>query len=256
MRLILFTTLTMLSSAAFATDEETTLTETQIADSFNRFSNLNVVKTNPGCKAAAAGRSPASEGGGKEKPMNAACDQYISKDGKSVGQKGKQLQELFKGKAAEALLGDDAGNKKGMDKACPGYGAFDEEQRKNFWTWAFATIANQESSCGTDSSSMKGMAGSNGTVIGEFQLNKELSGRNWRGKSWGGKACAAKDVTNFKENAACAVDIMTDQFMGVYDKKNPGLTGNSYWQEIKTNTSPSRETNSPILKNMKKFPGC
>jgi hypothetical protein len=205
---------------------------------------------------------------------NAVCSQYLNANG-TVGNKGAHIVKIMTGqhKATyeRVLLSDRAGDKPGMPLVCPRWKNLSKEQRLQFWVWTFAAISKKESTCGEDPKSKRAAidTGTGELAAGEFQLNYALKQRNWRGVSSGLSHCRAKNILSFENNVACSLDIMVDQFTGVYSygyvrrgKRRirvhypTGLTGNSYWAELKTNRTPSRMQTSPILADIKLFPPC
>jgi hypothetical protein len=93
-------------------------------------------------------------------------------------------------------------------------------------------------------------------AVGEFQLEGAQRSRSWRGRGHGGRHCAVADITTTEAQINCSLDIMTDQLRGAYDRRNPGPTGNSYWEKLKTNRTSSRWESSPIIRSMTQFDGC
>jgi hypothetical protein len=206
--------------------------------------------------------------------VEAACPNYVDSQG-FYGEKGQHIKKLLEGENSHiyhnALMGSEAGDKPGMKEVCPAWKRMSLEQRKQFWVWTFAAISSDESTCGQDPKSKRAFHDhvTGMLPIGEFQMNYERKHRQWRGRKLGLRNCAVPNVTSFESNMACSLDIMVDQFAGVYSNvyvrrgkrrvlvHHPtGLTGNSYWAELKTNRTPSRMQTSPILKNIKKFPPC
>lgn len=244
-----------LATGSWAEARVPTDSDVSIRNSIGQISQVGKPSQGLPCGSRSALRAPTSINGGPKK-FPVQCKEYM--DDKGVippNSKGA----FIAGKLEKdpdyysELLDDAAGNTPSMKRICPGFKDMSRSERIQFWVYSFGAISKTESNCGTNNRA-KGMNGNIAT--GEFQLEEARRSRVWRGRSWGAKgACAVSSVSKFEANASCALDIMVGEFNGEYGRP-PGLASNSYWQELKVNTQPSRWQTSPIIKAIKNFPLC
>lgn len=180
----------------------------------------------------------------------ARCGMFIDGQG-NYGPTGLTISKAVKSDPKlKHLISDEVAKNKTIKAACPGFSGMNADQRANFWVWAHASIAWEESKCGVV---MKNP--DNSEAVGVFQLNKSRGDRDWRGPH-----CDVKSVGVEKgaadphgKNALCALDIMLGQFKGTYGKPG-GLYPYSYYKKLR---SPyGGDFSRGILKKVRLHPGC
>lgn len=111
---------------------------------------------------------------------------------------------------------------------CPNWPNLTVDEREHFWVWTIASIAWKESTC--NAKSRNGNA-TNGVAVGLLQLDEKPKARSWRGKN-----CSVKTVTDPQNNIKCGLDILqeilkqtkgTIVLMDFYTAKRIILIGNN-----------------------------
>ncbi len=158
------------------------------------------------------------------------CNQFISDKG-GYGIWGNEIVIYLDEQGEDSIFFDDelSGMKNGV-KACPAWAKMDEDEKKHFWVWTMASIANIESSC---TPTARGYVNPNGVSVGLLQLDERVSFRKWRGPN-----CGAKNITNVKENLRCGMDIMAELLRGKEGEYKSsgeiwGSKSSSYWNHLR-----------------------
>jgi hypothetical protein len=84
---------------------------------------------------------------------------------------------------------------------CPRYNSFEADQRKQFWTWFFLSLASPESSCRATAQNHQAP---NGTALGLFQLESPACRRV-------GFNFSSQDLLNPYKNIQCAVALFAQE---------------------------------------------
>jgi hypothetical protein len=108
---------------------------------------------------------------------------------------------------------------------CPRYTSFEADQRKQFWTWFFLSLASPESSC---RASAQNPGAPNGTALGLFQLESVACQRV-------GLNFSSQDLLNPYKNIQCAVALFAremrdrDSIMVGHSRDRTG----TYWGPLR-----------------------
>ena len=175
-----------------------------------------------------------------------AChDFFCHSESEPCGQFGQ-----FVYKAIRDHFGNDSSFMRGttdMDRVCPGFDHFNEDQKLNFWVYVMAGIADGELDC---SKSEKLAHIVNGLGVGPFQMEFERRRRSWRGGF-----CTAKSVRNWRNNTLCALTILNDQLVpgGKYGGNGSLFQpGKGYWEVLRPGGNRYSVTSQVIAH----IPGC
>lgn len=153
----------------------------------------------------------------------AKCDQFLTDSG-NYGVWGKIISDKIKKIPLEELrysyLSNDIPD---MDFICPNFSQFSDELKIKFWTWTFASIAWEESTC-LPNSRVKGI---NCQAVGLLQLEGAAKLRKGRGED-----CQGASILDPRSNLACGVEIMHDQLLGQRSPyyKGTDATGELFWE--------------------------
>lgn len=160
----------------------------------------------------------------------ANCASFISESGE-YGSWGKVIVEYIrKSPDKELFIGKDLRGMGPPQEICPNWPNLTVDEREHFWVWTIASIAWKESTC--NAKSRNGNA-TNGVAVGLLQLDEKPKARSWRGKN-----CSVKTVTDPQNNIKCGLDILQEILKAdegdyrsnglLYGKKN-----NSYWEQLR-----------------------
>ena len=165
----------------------------------------------------------------------ADCSKFIADSGTSgFGPWGNNVVEYLNEKGANSIFlsNNIPGMSEGI-RACPNWNRLSQDEKKYFWVWVMASIAQVESRC---NSNARNHNASNGIAAGLYQLDERQVMRNWRGPN-----CTVKNILEPRSNIRCGLDIMEALLsgkQGVY-KTNGELWGpnsRSYWQHLRHRT--------------------
>ncbi|POB12696.1 hypothetical protein [Halobacteriovorax sp. DA5] len=190
------------------------------------------------------------------KYFNKDCQMFITEDGKE-GVWGQMITEYIENEsgAAEMFLYDEI---KGMTAApytCPNWYNLNNEQRKRFWVWMFASIAQVESSCDPTKVNTGRVPDATDRPTGLFQLNRKKDARYWRGKNCQ-FASGYETTIEPRNQVRCSMDIMYDILLakkGIYKANGKIFPTNSYWEKLRPNHS---QTGGPIGELARMYPPC
>jgi hypothetical protein len=165
--------------------------------------------------------------------LELTCPNFLKKSdsadnwGKALTQ---AIDKLPEEKAKKTFLSNQIPD---MDFICPNFSKFDDDLKKQFWIWTFASIAYNESSC-KSIPDPKGR-GVNTVPVGLLQLEDSVEMRKSRGPN-----CKVSDMIKPANNLACGVDILMEQLLGpdstYFDPfHQPGFLfrKNSYWENLR-----------------------
>lgn len=177
----------------------------------------------------------------------ANCGSFISESGE-YGSWGKVIVDYIRNSPEKDLfIGN---NLRGMgppQEICPNWPNLTVDEREHFWVWTIASIAWKESTC--NPRSRNGNA-TNGVAVGLLQLDEKTKARSWRGKH-----CSVKSVSEPQNNIKCGLDILQEILKAdegdyrsnglLYGRKN-----NSYWEQLR------RENGGKIGELIRTHPLC
>jgi len=163
-----------------------------------------------------------------------------------------------------------------MEKICPRFRQFNDDQKLNFWIWYVAALARTESDCGLNTYNPKDP---HGVSVGELQIPASWNNRNWRGVRLKGQerhsgGCNAQGepvipssyshshppaflMAEVDNNLTCGVEVLAGVLCGFY--KDPVETcrpsvqapfGHGFWRKLQGDLS------GPIIANIQSFPLC
>jgi hypothetical protein len=193
------------------------------------------------------------------KPMQAACNRVMSSDGR-VWAMGRMLQRLMYSNSAyrAAFMNDRA-----LGAVCPRFRVQDpnrtDQDRLDAWTWLFAVLANQESSC--DPHAVGDASMNLTTPYGMWQLPIRQGNRI-------GQECMG-DITDINVQERCAVFLTYFQI----SQYGSAVGSNTHWGPLRSTVDPhwryvrvgngwqkqfyyDHRYHAEISPNMTKFRGC
>lgn len=168
---------------------------------------------------------------------NSKCFRFIEESGE-IGDFGKKILKAIEDVDPKCFYNDID-----ISSLCPSFDSFVQKQKEHFWVWAFASIAQKESSCIKTTK----VWGVHDFAVGYFQLEDSKSRRRTSERDQ--KFCRtdkAVDSFNDEFQAECAVSILRDQHCSV---NIPVPSSDSYWQRFRTQ-------NGAISKLINAYPGC
>lgn len=174
-----------------------------------------------------------------QKPFNRRCNQlFINKEGK-LGEAGREIIDAVQKHASKCLYND-----LNVSSICPNYRSFNNTQKDAFWVYAFASVAQFESSCNPAVDAQ----GTNDVADGLFQMEYSFRQRKAAGRSRElCKTAGPHPSQDIKFQAQCSISILRDtncKFGWPLDGRK------GYWHLLRSNSS------FKIGNTMKKFPGC
>jgi hypothetical protein len=188
--------------------------------------------------------------------FNNKCTNFIKDNGK-LGDWGKMIDDYIeeKGGAKSQFLKDEVQGMTAAPKTCPNWYNLNSEERKRFWVWMFASIAQVESSCDQTQVNNGKVPNPSDRPRGLFQLNTLKKNREWRGSNCKFPSGAAH-TTKPKNQIRCSMDIMNEILKGkggMYKANGKIFPTNSYWEKLRPNHS---QSGGPIGELVRKFPLC
>lgn len=156
--------------------------------------------------------------------MARSCMNFIRADG-TLGPFGQAIVKNIQNK--ENFYNPKA--KGGLTSVCKNWNSLSKSEKEIFWVWAFASIANDESSCNA-SVVVPGMPGRK--AAGLLQIEHQPRNRNFRQSAC--SRLSAKETLNSEKNIACGVAMMNG-FLGDTSKTFL-FTKGSYWHHLRSNT--------------------
>ena len=164
---------------------------------------------------------------------NTACTNFITAKGE-FGAWGAYLMGRLSASEHPYLFNANVAD---LGKVCPRFSAMNTEERKNFWVWLLASMANYESSC-NEKVKAKGV---NGTAAGLLQLH--LGKEHNYGCRSGINSLRARD------NLECGLTILNRDIKRT-GKIFPGR--NNYWHVLRPQSGPGART----LRMARKYSPC
>jgi hypothetical protein len=162
----------------------------------------------------------------------ANCSNFITGNPRgSFGPWGNNIVEYLNEKGAQSIFFSN--NIPGMSEginACPKWRNLGNDEKKHFWVWMMASIAQVESRCLPNA---RNQNGTNGVAAGLYQLDERQAMRSWRGPN-----CGGRNILEPRSNIRCGLDIMEALLTGkdgVY-RTNGELWGprsRSYWEHLR-----------------------
>ena len=188
--------------------------------------------------------------------FNEKCTSFIDTRGIN-GEWGDIIFDYIdeKGGANSLFLDDEVRGMTAQPRTCPNWYNLNTAQRKKFWVWMMASIAQVESSCGTDQVNTGIVPNSADRPRGLFQLNTLKKNRQWRGDNCKFPS-GAKDTNIPRNQIRCSMDIMHELLKGKrgeYKSSGRIFPTNSYWEKLRPEHS---STGGPIGELIRKFPPC
>lgn len=169
--------------------------------------------------------------------FNHKCENFISSDGLR-GVWGDRIIQAIEDINPKCFYED-----MDVSRLCPKFESFSQGMKEHFWIWVFASIAQKESSCQTNSQA----PGPYGTADGLFQLEYEVSlrRRSERDSKW----CKTKSsikTQGIDFQMECATSIFND----INCKRGQRLSyEGGYWERL-------RGSNLSISNLIKRFKPC
>lgn len=168
---------------------------------------------------------------------NQRCENFISRRGER-GMWGDELLLAIDRVAPKCMY-----EKMNVSSVCPKFKNFNQQMKENFWLYAFASIAQKESSC-DPTVRVPGLPGRLADGLLQLEYEREWRAKAERNPRWC-KTNVAQDTQDITFQMECAVSIFNDTICA----KNRSITnGNGYWQKLRYNRS--------ISKMIKGFPAC
>lgn len=222
---------------------------------------------------------------GNLRDLCVGSNQYFKSDG-TLGTKGKILKREFTGERNSKSFSMKhmffRNSFPNMDKLCPKFDSFNDDEKLNFWIWYMASVARTESNCGRYEYNP---CDPDGVSIGDLQLPDAWSNREWRGTVSGAGGCNAQPpaakpngpnkvkcpdgkthtakatyMVREENNLPCGVEILAGVLCGFYKKAGTkcGTTtqapyGHGFWAKLLSRNKP---LSGDIVFNIRKFPLC
>lgn len=188
--------------------------------------------------------------------FNEKCTGFIKRNGEE-GEWGKIITDYIeeKGGKDSNFLDDEVRGMTAQPRTCPNWYNLNTEERKRFWIWMMASIAQVESSCDKNQVNTGAVPNSSDRPRGLFQLNTLKKNRSWRGENCKFPSGSA-DTIKPRNQILCSMDIMNELLKGrkgMYKASGRIFPTNSYWEKLRPDHS---STGGPIGKLVRKFPLC
>ncbi len=188
--------------------------------------------------------------------FNEKCTGFIKRNGEE-GEWGKLITDYIDKNGGEnsTFLDDEVRGMTAHPRTCPKWYSLNTEQRKRFWIWMMASIAQVESSCDKDQVNMGAVPNKSDRPRGLFQLNTLRKNRQWRGENCKFPSGATETVKP-RNQILCSMDIMNELLKGKegrYKASGRIFPTNSYWEKLRPEHS---YTGGPIGELVRKFPLC
>lgn len=188
--------------------------------------------------------------------FNKMCENFVKEDG-SLGVWGDMIVNYIENTegASDIYLYDEVRGMTASPYTCPNWYNLNNQQRKRFWVWMFASIAQVESSCDPTKVNTGPVPDATDRPTGLFQLNQVKRNRMWRGENC--KFETGYTATIKPENQIkCSMDIMMEILKGrrgIYRGSGRIFPTNSYWEKLRPNHS---QTGGPIGELVRNYPPC
>lgn len=159
----------------------------------------------------------------KKLGANTACTKFIGADGE-FGPWGTYLMGKLSPGQHPSLFAE---NQADLAKVCPNFSSMNVEEKKNFWVWLVASMANYESSC-KEKIKAKGV---NGIAAGLLQLHL--------GKEYAYGCKRGINSLDARDNLECGMTILNR------DIKRTGKifpSKNNYWHVLRPQSGPGSRT--------------
>lgn len=184
------------------------------------------------------------------------CESFIKADG-TLGDWGRMIYDYIEETEVQKdmFLYDEIKGMTARPYTCPNWYNLNEEQRKRFWVWMFASIAQVESSCDPVQVNNGIVPDATDRPTGLFQLNQQKSARQWRGPNCKFPSGHTETI-KVKNQIRCSMDIMFDILLakkGIYRANGKIFPTNSYWEKLRGNHS---QTGGPIGELVRNYPPC
>ena len=185
--------------------------------------------------------------------FNGNCRNFIQDNG-TYGPWGNDIVRYLDevGGANSRFLSDALPGMQSIPRTCPNWGRMNTDERKLFWVWTFASMAQVESSCDPSKVNTGRVPNPNDRPRGLLQLNSLRSERTWRGRNC---RFPSNDTTPVNQ-IRCGMDIMDELLKGrsgEYRSNGKIFPTNSYWEKFRPNHS---QTGGPIGQLIRRFPLC
>ncbi len=182
------------------------------------------------------------DGGATVVPMSrlaGACTEFMSADG-TFGSWGDALMSAFERVGTDCIYQSD------WSAICPGFVNFSETRKRQLMVFAFAAVADAESTCRPRAQAQ----GTTDLAVGLFQLENSRRQRNAADRHDLCSPDAA--VSNPKEitfQMQCAAGTFYDYHCNRSDDRYVRVGRGGYWQKW-------RRSNRAISVDISNFPGC
>ncbi|WP_372653958.1 hypothetical protein [Halobacteriovorax sp.] len=188
--------------------------------------------------------------------FNEKCTGFIKRNGEE-GEWGKIITDYIeeKGGKDSNFLDDEVRGMTAQPRTCPNWYNLNTEERKRFWIWMMASIAQVESSCDKNQVNTGAVPNSSDRPRGLFQLNTLKKNRSWRGENCKFPS-GETDTIKPRNQILCSMDIMNELLKGrrgMYKANGRIFPTNSYWEKLRPAHS---STGGPIGELVRKFPLC
>ncbi len=150
------------------------------------------------------------------------CEDFIHPDG-SYGPYGRAIILHINAQNDSHLFNDPPGD---INRICPKYKTFNDDQKQNFWVWFAAAIAMEESSCNPEIK----VKGTYGIATGLWQLDQGKT------KNYCGGVCGSINALDGAKNVRCGLDML-NYYVGESINKGElvywhNKFGQNYWQTM------------------------
>jgi len=185
--------------------------------------------------------------------FNRDCRSFLQDNG-SYGPWGNEIVRYIDevGGANSRFLSDALPGMQSIPRTCPNWGRLSTDERKLFWVWTVASMAQVESSCDPSKVNTGRVPNPNDRPRGLLQLNSLRSERSWRGRNCRFPSNDTAPVNQIR----CGMDIMDELLKGrsgEYRSNGKIFPTNSYWEKFRPNHS---QTGGPIGQLIRRFPLC
>ncbi len=154
--------------------------------------------------------------------FDSACQAFIKPNGEYGPYGQKVLREISR-------YPDFLADSRGTANFCPNFNSFSDAQKRRFWVWLSASVAQQEATCNPDARAPLWM-NANGHASGLFQIEERVNLRNGRDSQYGGNFCSG-DAYDVDVNIRCGIRMMKDL---VDNGDGPYAHRNNYWSSLRS----------------------
>jgi hypothetical protein len=168
-----------------------------------------------------------------------ACNKFMFSDG-SFGPWGVALISAFERVGTDCIYHSD------WSEICPGYTNFSEAKKRQLMVFAFAAVADKESTCNPKAQAQ----GKTDLAVGLFQLENSRRQRRAADRhDLCSPNAAVKDPKAITFQMQCAAGTFYDYHCVRSDDRYIRVGRGGYWQKW-------RRPNRTISLDIRKFPGC